>query len=106
MAAVINEAQFASEVLQSDKPVLVDFYADWCGPCKVIEPMIEELSNEMADKAKVVKINVDENQNLANQYGVMSIPALVFFKGGQVVHQLLGGQSKDTLSAKLNELAA
>ena len=100
----INNQNFQEEVLKSAAPVLVDFFAEWCGPCHVIAPVIEELSLEFSGKAKVFKLNVDANQTTASQYGVMSIPTLIFFKGGQEVDRIMGLTSKETLTEKLNSL--
>ena len=100
----INNQNFQEEVLKSAAPVLVDFFAEWCGPCHVIAPVIEELSLEFSGKAKVFKLNVDANQTTASQYGVMSIPTLIFFKGGQEVDRIMGLTSKETLKEKLNSL--
>jgi len=100
----ITDQNFNQEVLQSDKPVLVDFWASWCGPCQMMGPIIEELAREVGDKFKVVKLNVDENQESAQKYGVSSIPTLIFFKGGQEVDKMMGVQSKESLLEKLNSL--
>ena len=102
----IDEASFDSEVMQHEGLVLVDFWAPWCGPCKLIAPVLEELAGEYADKVKIAKVNVDENQNLAGQFGVRSIPTLLFYKGGQVVDQVVGAQPKQQLAAKIDALQA
>ena len=101
-----TEENFKSEVLESSQPVLVDFWAEWCGPCKMIGPTIEELAVEFDGKAKVAKVNVDEQPKLAQQYGVRSIPTLLFFRDGKVAEQLVGAAQKDTLAEKLNNLIA
>lgn len=105
MAIVLNEDNFESEVLKSDKPVLVDFWAEWCGPCKMISPMIDELATELIEEAKVGKVEVDTAQELAAKYGVRSIPCLLFFKDGEVKDQIVGANvSKDQLKEKLAAL--
>ena len=102
MAQQFNESNFDAEVLQSDIPVLVDFWAEWCGPCKMIGPLIEQLAEELDGQAKVGKVNVDESGQLAGRFGVRSIPTLLFFKDGQVADQVIGaGMSKDMLKQKL-----
>lgn len=88
---------FDAEVLQSDKTVLVDFYADWCGPCKMMAPVVEALAVELADTAVIGKLNVDENEEIAMKYGVMSIPTLIVFKNGQAVNKKVGVQSKEAI---------
>ena len=104
MAALhLTENNFEQEVKNSSLPVLVDFWAAWCGPCKAISPIIEELSQELNGKLKVGKVNVDEAYELAGQYNVMSIPTLIVFKGGQVVEQMVGAVSKDALLGKLKK---
>ncbi len=95
---------FKSEVLESSIPVLVDFYADWCGPCKKMAPLVEQLAAEFDGKVKIGKLNVDENQDIAGNYNVMSIPNFVFFKNGAVAEQVVGGMPKDELVKKLNNL--
>lgn len=106
MALQLNDSNFQSEVIESDVPVLVDFWAEWCGPCKMIGPVIDQLSGEVDGKAKVGKVNVDEARDLAVKYGVRSIPLLLFFKGGEVKDQIVGANvTKDQLKAKLEALA-
>ena len=104
MRKIINASEFSTEVLNASEPVLVDFYADWCGPCKMMSPALDKISEEYAGKAKVVKINVDENPEVAQQYGVMSIPNFKFFKGGQVVDEALGAMPATALTNKLDQL--
>ena len=102
----LTDANFQSEVIDSDQPVLVDFWATWCGPCRIIAPVIEELAGEFEGKAKVAKLDVDHNPQSAMAYGVRSIPTLLFFKNGQVVDQLVGTAPKKVLAQKLENLAA
>lgn len=90
----ITEAEFEEKVLKNEKPVLVDFWAPWCGPCKMAEPVLDELSEEYGDKLEIVKINVDENQQTAQTYGVMSIPTTIMFKGGEEVECQIGFAGK------------
>ncbi|KKR01028.1 MAG: Thioredoxin [Microgenomates group bacterium GW2011_GWC1_39_12] len=99
----ITDQTFETTVLKSDKPVLVDFWAVWCGPCQMQGPIIEEVASAMEGKAVVGKVNVDENPGVAGKYGVMSIPTLIIFKGGQPVKQMVGVQSKEVL---INALSA
>ncbi len=99
----LTEANFDNEVLHSEKPVLVDFWAEWCGPCKVLGPIVEEIANEYKDKLKVGKVDVDANNNLAMRFNVMSIPTLKFFKNGQVVGELIGAAPKSTIEAELQK---
>lgn len=99
-----TDDNFEQEVLKSDKPVLVDFYADWCGPCKTMAPVIEELANEYEDVIKIGKLNVDDNQNYTSKYKVMTIPNLIFFKDGEQVDQVIGVVSKAQLVEKLDAL--
>lgn len=95
MEVTLSETNFESEVLQSDLPVLVDFWAPWCGPCQTIEPIIEELAKEYEGKLKIGKLNVDEAPQAASKFGVMSIPAVVFFKKGEEVKRQIGLSGKD-----------
>ncbi len=101
---IITDQNFDGEVLKSTKPVLVDFWAVWCGPCRVQGPIVEEVAKAMASKAVVGKLNVDENPRMAREYGVMSIPTLMIFKDGTIVKQFIGVQSKEVLLGELNKL--
>ena len=96
----VTDGDFQSEVLESDTPVLVDFWAPWCGPCRVVHPILEEISNERAD-LRIVSINVDENQQTAAQYEVLSIPTLILFKEGQIAKRVIGALPKKRLEAEL-----
>ena len=98
-----NDQDFKSDVLESDKFVLVDFWAEWCGPCKAIAPALEEISEEMKDKLKVVKVNVDENPTISQSYSIRSIPALMIFKNGVKVSEKMGAIPKSALQAWVNE---
>jgi len=102
MTVEINDASFKSEVTDSPLPVLVDFWAPWCGPCKMIAPVLEELAQEYDGKAKIVKINIDDNQNTPAQFGVRSIPTLILFKNGNEVEKIIGAQSKDKLKTMID----
>lgn len=99
-----NKAVFQKEVLESDKVALVDFWAPWCGPCRMVGPIIEELAGEYAGKAVIAKINVDDVGDLATEYGVMSIPTLIYFKGGKEVKRLVGSRPKADLVRELETL--
>ena len=99
----LTDSNFEAEVLKSDKPVLVDFWAPWCGPCQMMGPLVEELATELEGKAKVAKLNVDENQVTAGKYKVMSIPTFLVLKGGEVVDQMVGGVQKDKLKEMIEK---
>jgi thioredoxin 1 len=101
----VDESSFDREVTRSDKPVIVDFWAEWCGPCKLIAPLLDEIAREKADTVKVAKINVDENQNLSFKYNIRAIPALLFFKNGQLRDQVTGMTSKKDLLGRIDALA-
>lgn len=100
----LGSKDFEAEVLKSDMPVLVDFWAEWCGPCKMIGPVIDEIASDFKGRLKVGKVNVDEAQDLAGKYSVMSIPTLLFFKQGKVVEQVVGVMSKDQLVDKIESI--
>lgn len=102
MSLVLNGDNF-SETLKGSKPVVVDFWASWCGPCKMLGPVIEELAGDFKGRAVVGKVNVDENPNLAEQYGIMSIPAVFIFKDGKVVEKMVGFRKKEQLAAALEK---
>lgn len=98
----ITDANFDDEVLKSDVPVLVDFWADWCYPCKMIAPVVEEISKEFSGKIKVAKLDTDQNQRTAVQYGISGIPTLLLFKNGQIVDRIVGVVPKNNITDKLN----
>ena len=101
----LDESNFDREVTQNDKPVVVDFWAEWCGPCKMIAPLLDEIAREKAGSVKVAKVNVDENQSLSLKYNIRAIPALLFFKNGQLRDQVIGVTSKKDLLSRLEALA-
>jgi thioredoxin 1 len=99
----ITDSTFELEVLQADKPVLVDFWAPWCGPCKMVGPVLDEIAGEKLEAVKIVKINIDENYQFAGKYGVRSVPTLLIFKDGQPVDQLIGAYPKRTIVDRLDQ---
>ena len=99
--SAVTDQTFDTEVLMSDKPVVVDFWAEWCGPCRMVSPILEEISNEHGDKISVVKLNVDENPQIAASYRITSIPTLNVYSGGQVVKQIIGAKPKKAILADL-----
>ena len=101
----LDESNFDREVTQDGKPVIVDFWAEWCGPCKMIAPLLDEIAREKADSVKVAKVNVDENQSLSLKYNIRAIPALLFFKNGQLRDQVTGVTSKKDLLNRIEALA-
>ncbi len=105
MMAELNftNSNFKEEVLQSKEPVLVDFWATWCGPCRMMGPVVEELANDYSGKVKVGKVNVDEEPELAQEYGIMSIPTIIIFKEGKIVNQVVGARTKSDLEAILQD---
>ena len=103
MVYKFDESNFDAEVLQSDRPVFVDFYADWCGPCKMMSPVIDKLAEEYEGKIKVGKVNVDENGDLAVKYGIMSIPNMIFFKNGEVADRVVGAIPKPAMKEKFEK---
>ena len=102
-AAQVTDATFKLEVLESDVPVLVDFWAPWCGPCRMVAPVVDEIAEQYIGQVKVVKLNTDENPGVASQYGIRSIPTLMIFKGGQRVDMVVGAVPKTTLATTLEK---
>jgi thioredoxin 1 len=101
MALEITDGNFEELVMKSDKPVMVDFWAEWCGPCRMVGPIVEELSNEYQGKAVVGKVDVDNNPNISMQFGIRNIPTILFFKGGKMVDKQVGAAAKNVLESKL-----
>lgn len=102
----VSDTNFQAEVLESEQPVLVDFWAPWCGPCRMVAPVLEEIAAEQADKLRIVKLNVDDNQQTAAKYGVMSIPTMIVFKNGQPAKTIVGAYPKRRLEAELESVTA
>ncbi|MBL7941813.1 MAG: thioredoxin [Flavobacteriales bacterium] len=106
MALEITDANFADLVMKSDKPVLIDFWAEWCGPCRMVAPIVEELSHDYEGKVVVGKVNVDENPDISAKYGIRNIPTILFVKGGQVVDKSVGSVPKNVLAEKMEAILA
>lgn len=104
MAVEITDANFTDLVQNSDKPVLIDFWAEWCGPCRMVAPIVEEMANDYAGKAVIGKVNVDENPDVSAKFGIRNIPTVLFLKGGQVVDKSVGAVPKNILTEKMNAL--
>ena len=98
-------AHFEADVLKADKPILVDFWAEWCGPCRVLGPILDDVAKELGEKAQIVKVNVYDNPELAQKYGIRGIPTMIFFKNGQPAKTLVGVQAKEEIKKSLEELA-
>ena len=102
----VTDASFADDVLASDKPIMVDFWAEWCGPCRAVSPILDKIAEEHAEKIDIVKLNVDDNPETAMKYGITSIPAMYVFKGGEVVKRVIGAKPKPALEADLADFLA
>jgi len=104
MAVEITDSNFEEQVLKSDKPVIIDFWAEWCGPCRMVGPIVQEIGVEYAEKAVVGKVNVDENPGVTSKFGIRNIPTILFFKNGEVVDKQVGAVPKQVLSGKLEAI--
>jgi thioredoxin 1 len=104
MALEITDSNFAEVALNSDKPVMIDFWAEWCGPCRMVTPIVEEMANDYGDKAVIGKVNVDENPDISAKFGIRNIPTIIFLKGGQVVDKSVGAVPKNVLTEKMEAL--
>jgi len=102
----ITDGNFETEVVQSTVPVLIDFWAPWCGPCRMVSPIVEEIASDYEGKLKVGKLNTDDNQRTAARFGIMSIPTLMIFKGGEARERIIGAQPKNAIVSKINEVLA
>lgn len=105
-AKSVTDADFATEVLEHDKPIMVDFWAEWCGPCRAVSPILDKIAEENSDKLSIVKLNVDDNPETAMKYGITSIPAMFVFQNGEVVKRVIGAKPKPALEADLAEFLA
>lgn len=104
MAVELTDANFDEIALGSDKPIMIDFWAEWCGPCRMVAPIVEEISNEYGDKAVIAKVNVDENPNISMKFGIRNIPTIVFIKNGELVDKSVGAVPKNVLTEKLDNI--
>jgi thioredoxin 1 len=106
MSKEVTDATFATDVLEHDKPIMVDFWAEWCGPCRAVSPILDKIAEEHSDKLDIVKLNVDDNPETAMKYGITSIPAMYVFQGGEIVKRVIGAKPKPALEADLAEFLA
>jgi thioredoxin 1 len=106
MSKEVTDASFQSDVLEHDKPIMVDFWAEWCGPCRAVSPILDRIAEENSDKLDIVKLNVDDNPETAMKYGITSIPAMYVFRGGEIVKRVIGAKPKPALEADLAEFLA